>query len=283
MSLCLIILSLLLWSCFSSSQSTTSGSVAPWPTQSFRTAPSFRPPVFNVSKSGAPLAPGLLLTTLLPVTNEIENAAVIMTDAGDLVWNSPPGSLSNLRVQSLDSQPVLSYWNGASVGYQGYGYISVLDTTYTEIYRVCPQINVLAPGNTTFPCSVDIHESSISPRGTMLLTVYNVTTADLTSVNGPKTGYIYDNLFYELDIKTNKTLFRWSALEAGIPLSKTKAPFAEAGFGNGTLDSPFDWFHINSVQLVGSKYLINSRHIWNTYLLTDDGQIEWEIEVSLRS
>ena len=252
-----------------------------WPTQSFKTAPAFRPPVLDVFKSGASLAPGLLMMSFIPVTNEIENAAVIMTDSGDLVWNSPPGSYSNLRVQSLDSEPVLTFWNGSSIGEKGYGWVSILDTTYTEIYRVCPQIYALTPDNTTFPCYGDIHESYITDRGTMLMTVYNITTADLTSINGPKNGWIYDGIFYELDIKTNKTLFRWSAYEAGIPLAASRAPLGEAGLGSGTLEDPYDFFHINSVELVGSHYFMNSRHYWTSYLLNSKGDIEWEIEVGL--
>ena len=252
-----------------------------WPTQSFRTAPAFRPPVLDIYKSGASLAPGYLMMSFIPVTNEAETAAVIMTDTGDLVWNSPIGSYSNVRVQSLDSEPVLTFWNGSSIGEKGYGWVSILDTTYTEIYRVCPQIHVVTPGNTTFSCYGDIHESYITDRGTMLMTVYNITAADLTSINGPKNGWIYDGLFYEIDIKTNRTLFRWSAYEAGLPLTSSKAFPGPVQFGNGTLDDPFDFFHINSVQLVGSHYLVDCRHYWSAYLVNSKGDIEWTIDVSL--
>ena len=251
-----------------------------WPTQSFKTEPAFRPPVLDVYKSGESLAPGFLMMSFIPVTNEVESAAVIMTDTGDLVWNSPGGSYSDLRVQYLDSEPVLTFWNGSSIGEKGYGWVSILDATYTEIYRVCPQIYVLAPDNTTFPCYGDIHEGFITDRGTLLMTVYNITTADLTSINGPKNGWIYDGLFYEVDIKTNKTLFRWSAYEAGIPPASSKGVLGQDGFGSGTLDDPYDFFHINSLQLVGSNYLVSSRHYWSSFLLNSKGGIEWKIQVS---
>ncbi|KAL9093257.1 MAG: hypothetical protein Q9165_003998 [Trypethelium subeluteriae] len=271
-------ISLFLFGAVSLSQPAKRADNGSWPRQSFKTAPTFQPPVFDVHKSGAPLAPGLLLTSFIPATDEIENAAVIITDAGDLVWNSPPGSYSNVRVQHLDSEPVLTLWNGSSIGEQGYGFVSILDTTYTEIYRVCPQARALTPDNTTFPCYGDIHESFITDRGTILMTIYNITNADLTSINGPKDGWIYDGLFYEVDIKTNRTIFRWSAYEAGIPLTASKAPLGKAAFGNGTLDSPFDFFHINSVELVGSRHFVNSRHYWTSYLLDSKGDIEWMIE-----
>ncbi|KAL9107267.1 MAG: hypothetical protein Q9227_007808 [Pyrenula ochraceoflavens] len=278
MSVCskLFLLFVLTWLCLF--QTGFAQAAASWPVQSFKTEPLARPPVIEVSKSGAPLATGYLMITQLPVTNEVANAAFIMTDTGDLIWYSPPGEYANLIVQSLDSMPVLSFWNGTSIGEQGYGYVSIMDTTYTEIYRVCPQIEILTPGNTEFPCYADIHESAITERGSLLLTVYNITTADLSSIGGPKDGWVYDGLFYEVDIKTNKTLFQWKALESGIPLSASKALLGQAAFGNGTLDSPFDWFHINSVQLVGSDYLINSRHTWASYLLTSSGDIKWQFD-----
>ncbi|KAI9713515.1 MAG: hypothetical protein M1820_000897 [Bogoriella megaspora] len=249
-----------------------------WPTQSFRTAPAFRPPVFDISKSGAALAPGLLMMSFIPAVDNVESAAVIMTDDGDLVWNSSPGSLSNLRVQRLDSAPVLTYWNGSSVGEKGYGAVSILDSTYTEIYQVCPQIYARTPDDSLFDCYGDIHESYITDRGTMLMTVYNITTADLTSVNGPKDGWIYDNLFYEVDIKTNEILFRWSSYDAGIPLTASRAPLGEASEGNGTREDPFDYFHINSVQRVGSYYFMNGRNYWTSYLIDGNGDIVWTIE-----
>lgn len=54
-----------------------------WATQSFKSVSAVTP-VFNVTKSGEPLAPGYLFltTTALPYP-----AAVIITDDGELSWN----------------------------------------------------------------------------------------------------------------------------------------------------------------------------------------------------
>jgi hypothetical protein len=79
-----------------------------WATQSFRSVSAVTP-VFNVTKSGDPLAPGyLLLITILPYP-----AAVIITDDGKLGWASPVGSYASLNVQTLNDKPVLTYWNGS--------------------------------------------------------------------------------------------------------------------------------------------------------------------------
>ena len=262
--------------------------VTPWPTQSFKTIPTARPPVFQIQKSGEPLAPGYILFTPLSFNGAVEAAAVIMSDDGTLIWNSPVSlslnfSYTNLFIQSLDSKPVLHYWTGGNDGSMGYGHVSILDETYTEIYRVCPEAQVvtLTP-NKTFPCYGDIHESFITDHGSIIMSMYNVTQADLRSVNGPEDGWVYDSLFFEVDIKTNKTLFRWSALEAGIPFNLSKAPLGSLpAFGNGSRTSPYDWFHINSVQSVGNGYLVNGRHMWTTYMLNRSGAIEWEIQVGI--
>jgi hypothetical protein len=266
--------------------------VTTWPKELFKTIAA-TPPVFNITKSGKPLAPGYIVFTPISFNGAVEVAAVIMSDNGDLIWNSQVGSpqtfsYSNLFVQSLDSKPVLHYWTGGSDGPMGYGHISILDETYTEIYRVCPQVRVTtlnATHNVTFPCYADAHESVITERGSMIISMYNITQADLTSVTGSADGWVYDSLFFEVDIKTNKTLFHWSALEAGIPFSLSKAsPLGVAGFvGNGTRASPYDWFHINSVQAIGDGYLVNGRHMWTTYMLNSSGAIQWELQVIILS
>lgn len=206
-----------------------------------------------------------------------------MTDAGELVWNilpEPNSTFANLFIQDLDSKPTLHYWTGGSDGVMGYGHVSILDDTYTEIYRVCPEVTVITQNNKSFPCYADVHESFITERGSIIITMYNVTTADLSSVNGTKDDWVFDCLFFDIDIKTNKTLFRWSALEAGIPITDSKAPF-NGTFGNGTHGNPYDWFHINAVQSVGDGYLVNGRHVWTTYKLDSTGKIEWRIQVKM--
>ncbi|CZR64534.1 uncharacterized protein PAC_14432 [Phialocephala subalpina] len=249
---------------------------APWPLQSFKTAP-FTPPVFNVSKSGASLAPGYLFLTPLALNGAVQSAAVIMTDGGDLIWSSAPGDYTNLVTQPLDSKPVLSYWTGDTIGNNGYGHVSILDETYTEMYRVCPQaVAVTANSSITFPCYADAHESFITNHGSVLISMINVTAVDLSVEGGPKDGYIFDSLFFDVDIKTNKTLFRWSALEAGIPFTDSKALF-NGSFGVGSRTDPWDWFHINAVQSIGDGYIVNGRHLWTTFKLNSTGDIEWRI------
>ncbi|TVY62297.1 hypothetical protein LSUE1_G008978, partial [Lachnellula suecica] len=281
------ILLLLLSSITSTSASNLIPRAASWPYQSFKTV-NFTPPELSISKSGAPLASGLLFFT---PESLVELAALITTDNGTLIWSSPSGLYYNFKVQELDTRPVLTYWlgegsaNTALVGH-GYGSVRILDTSYTQIYKICPNISIVAPTGTDASCYLDLHESYVTPRGSLLATAYNITTADLSAIGGSIDGWIYDCLFYEIDIKTQDILFQWSAYKAGIPITATRQPLSDQAnvtVGNvtalpGTRGNPFDWFHINAVQSVGEGYLLNSRNTWTTFRLNSTGGILWEFE-----
>jgi Arylsulfotransferase (ASST) len=251
--------------------------VKAWDTQSYKSVP-FVTPVFNITKSGEPLAPGYLFLTTTDVPYP---AAVIITDEGELVWSSQTGNYANLNVQTLDSKSVLTYWNGSGspnpeLTGHGYGKVQILDSTYTVQHSLCPDLGLVTDGTTNIECQADLHESYVTDRGSLLVTGYNITQADLTSVNGSSQGWVYDSLFFEIDIKTKEVLFSWSALESGIPLSASKQPLGSTG----TRSSPYDFFHINAVQSVGNGYLVNSRHTWTTFKLDLKGEVEWRFEVS---
>ena len=199
-----------------------------------------------------------------------------MTDDGTLVWNGPLAATTNLFVQSLDGEPVLTGWRGvgSNIGH-GHGSVSILDSTYTELYTVHPRPSIKTPDGSIFDCYADLHESLITDRGTMLVTIVNVTTADLSPVGGPVEGWVFDTFFMEVDFKTNRTLFQWSPLAAGIPINSTMQPLNSTGVSP---ENPFDWFNMNSVQRVGTSYLANSRHTWSTYMIDSTGKAEWAIQ-----
>lgn len=245
--------------------------ITAWPSQSFKTVP-FTPPTFNVTKSGEALAPGLLFLT---TTSPPNPAAVIMTNNGELVWSSEAGTFGNFNLQTLHSTPVLTYWSSPSPPTLGYGYgkVHILDSLYQPMYIISPNLHLVRPVGSD--SDIDGHEAYMTDRGTLLVTAYNITEADLTSVNGPANGYALDCLLFEIDVQTQEVLFSWSALQAGIPISDTQMPLGTAG----TFENPFDWFHINSIQDVGDRYLVNSRHLWTVYMINAKGEIEWQFKV----
>ena len=148
-------------------------------------------------------------------------------------------------------------------------------TTNQLILTVCPQLGIRAPDNATYTCQADFHESFVTDCNTILVTAYNVTETDLASIGGPAKGWGFDCLFFELDPKNGDILFRWSALEH-VPVAETKLKLASRGGLNQSV--PFDWFDINSVENVGNRFLVNSRHLWTTYLVTAKGDVEWTLQ-----
>ncbi|KAF7185508.1 hypothetical protein HII31_13132 [Pseudocercospora fuligena] len=201
-----------------------------------------------------------------------------MTDQGQLIWSGPESNATNFKWQLYQGRPTLTYWgglttSGANIGH-GYGNITFLDETYNVTSVLCPKFdNYNTAGDGTFACESDIHESYLTDRGTMIVSAYNATQTDLTSIGGPADGWIWDSRFYELNTTTNEVIFRWSPIEH-VPVNKTFMPISD----NGNSTSPFDYFHLNSVVNIGEDcYLANSRHTWTIYLISKaSGEIIWQ-------
>lgn len=253
-----------------------------WPWQTYQSS-SARPPVLQTERTGDALFDGLLIFGVspggaTPAAKQI--SPLIMTDTGDLVWSGPAGPSDNVRVQEYNGAPVLTYFSGegtagagAVVGH-GYGEVVVRDDSYNVIATVCPQFDGFTmETGVTAKCHADVHESFITPRNTMLVTAYNTTRADLSSVGGPKDGWVLDSLATEVNITTGEVLFTWSALDH-VPLNNSHYSLGAQGVNQSV---PYDFFHINAIELVGDNYLINSRHFWSTYLVDPQGKILWEI------
>ena len=252
-----------------------------WPYQTFETVP-FTPPQLQINRSGEPLAEGLIMfspANFGPSPKDATPVPMIMTDSGDLVWYGPEVDGVDLRVQNLNGESILSYWQGAqTTGINagvGYGNVTILDASYESIKTLCPKLGIVTPGKVEYQCDLDAHEAQLTDEATLLATSYNVTPADLSPIGGSSEGWVWDSLFVEVDVSTEKVLFSWSAFEH-VPLNATRLPF-ENGTGSSQ-DAPFDFFHINSVQKIGDQYLVSSRHTWSVYLLSRSGDIIWTLE-----
>ena len=254
-----------------------------WPIQSFKTT-NFTVPALNISRSGL-TEQGLLFFAPLGSPPTIA-APLIMSDDGQLVWHglvqSYPTAALGFQAQKFGKNEVLTYWNGVSdnVSQQrGYGAISILDKTYTEIHRVSlGHGSFLTTNNATYDSYLDVHENFITDRGTMIAVATNVTRADLRSVGGPKDGWILDCLLYEIDIKTNEVKFSWSAYNHvnEIPLDRSLYPLHGTGYNQSV---PWNYFVMNSVQLFGNDYIVSSRYYCSVYSINSKGGLNWHLQV----
>jgi len=237
-----------------------------WPFQSFRTVP-FHPPILNIATTGAELAKGYLFfgpgpanRSAPPSDGAKQTAPLIMTDTSELVWSGAQGTLSNnLKVQQLDGKPVLTCWGvielaGTNVGHY-YGSFRVLNSSYHEMYRICSDINIVAPSSVS-PSAASTGPKIISRRRAPFWSQLPISRApNWSPIGGPANGTIWDNLFFEINVKTSKIFLSWSAKDH-IPISATRNSLGNAG----TPTAPFDYFHINSVDPYSGGYLINARH-----------------------
>lgn len=256
-----------------------------WPYQVYQSSPN-EPPSLNITKHGA-TSPGYLFfsQTGLGAHNY---SVFIMTDDNELVWQHGYGLFANFRVQQFQGKPVLTFFQGVELpepwGF-GFGNVQILDQAYESVYNVTVESGerIQTPGlNTTGWLSyIDMHEAIITPDDTMLITVNNVTQANLSSVGGPEDGWIVDSLFYEVDIKTNTTLYRWSHLDHldQIPLTDALAYYPLEDLGRNQ-SYPWGPFHINSVEkFTDGSYLISSRFYCSIFKIGLNGSVEWTLNV----
>ena len=255
-----------------------------WPWRVYKSSP-YTPPNMTITGNGGPLAPGYVFMT--PATTNIslpytkEAGGFIMTSAGDLVFAQNVSGMTDFRKQYYNGKPYLTYWSGynsqgVNIGH-GYGQVNFLDDTYTP-FVVNPDLHLNKETTTDNPIwSVDIHEQQMDSRDTILVSAYNNTPYDLSSIGGPADGWIVDCLVFELDVDTGKVLFSWSALDH-VPVGASHQPLSDKS-GNGTEIAPWDYFHINAIQGVGGNYLVNARHTWTAYMVSgEDGSIIWSLE-----
>lgn len=251
---------------------------AKWPLQSFKSTP-LQAPYMNVSKYGQTEL-GYLFISPHDILRET-GYPTIYSDDGQLVWRGPQMNISAYQPEMLDGEPVLAYWNGYLFDGFGFGGISILNISYDEIYRVTlpgdHRFSTVADPQ-TFESYIDIHESQITDDGTILVTAVNITQMDLSSIDGPKDGWVQDGLFYEIDIKTNEVLFRWSTVEhlSEVPLSDIVLPLEDSG-QNKT--APFEYPHLNSVAKYGDSYLVSSRFMCTLFFIDKNGNVTWHLHV----
>ena len=196
--------------------------------------------------------------------------ALLVDPTGEPVWVAPMKvGPFDVRVQQYRGKPVLTYWEGtSSESGSGAGHVVLLDTGYRKVTAV-------TTGGDVGAGKADIHETTITPDDTMLLTAYVPARADLTSVGGPKDGWVEEGVAQEVDIATGKVLWEWRSLDH-VPVEETYANLAK---GMGTQDKPFDYFHVNAVALDGSDALLVSARNTHTVYKVDraTGKVDWHL------
>jgi hypothetical protein len=215
--------------------------------QHFVSRPDLRPPVVTIDSSTSSAAPGYVF--IAPKKAVRQRGPLIVDDRGQAVWFHPLGlGVADFRVQRYHGRAVLTWWQGHSKFGRGRGNYVIMSSAYR-------QIALVRAGN---QLAGDEHEFTITPRDTALITFYE------------RRGDVIDSGLQELDIATGRVLFEWHAL-GHIALSESYAK------RRGKV--PFDYFHINSVELGrDGNLLVSARNTHAIYEIDRrTGAVVWRL------
>lgn len=207
-----------------------------------------------------------------------EPGATILDSRGKLVWRQTGYSIdqNDVKPQMYRGERFLTFQMDGLDGDKSQGYWYMLDESYEIRYKLRPH---------QFP-HADMHEFHITDDDTALIITTIPTPYDLRSIGGPERGWIVDDYFQEIDIETGELLFQWSSVDHFPPNTTMEAqdnclidPSARfAGCGNEK-DSPFDYYHLNSVEKDSKgNYLISARNVWGiSYIDGKTGDVLWTL------
>jgi hypothetical protein len=229
----------------------------------FHSRPDLTPPAVEVTKQSASASPGDVFIT--PQQGPTQNGAMILNAEGALVWFQPvrpPDIAADLRVQEYEGKPVLTWWQG----YSGAGVGAGEDLVYSSSYR---QIAVVRAGN---GLTADLHEFRLTRQGTALITAFYPVFWNASALHGSTQQVVLDSVVQEIDVKTGLVIYQWDSLDH-VPMADTYEAMPHSSSG------PFDYFHINSVQLQPSgDLLISARNTWAAYDIDHrTGAIIWTL------
>ena len=241
---------------------------APADYQSFYTMPYVQAPILTVSVADRDPAAGDILTTNGPGPGQY--GPLIYTPQGRLVWFerlSGGETAEDLNEQTYAGRRDLTWWKGRvlSLGF-GQGEDIVMNSHYETVARI-PGANGL---------HADLHDFQIARNDIAYITAFNPIRCDLSSLKGARDGAIIDTAIQEIDMKTGLVRWEWHSLDhVGAAESETPPPASA---------TPWDWFHINSIDVEGGdsnqsgNIFISARNTWAAYQLNGaSGKILWRL------
>jgi outer membrane protein assembly factor BamB len=228
----------------------------------FRSRPDLHPPVIEVITQGRGTAPGYIFIAPKNGPEEAgpgQDGCMILDNDGQPVWlrllQNEGMDVMDFKAQTYKGETVLTWWEGYHTGY-GQGEYVILDGSYQEITRV-------RAGN---GYEGDHHEFLITPEDTALITIYNkIPRRNLSSEGDPVDGNVLDGIVQEIDIETGEVLFEWHSLDhIGLEESYYQ---------------PFDYFHINSIEVYDKDHLLISARRTSAVYKVDrkTGEVVWRL------
>jgi hypothetical protein len=225
--------------------------------QHFHTRPDLQPASVTVNRQSSSQYAGDIFVT--PQYGPVQNGPMILDSSGRMIWFQPlPANelATDFRVQQLNGQPVLTWWQGFTNNGSGRGEGVILNSQYQQIATV-QAANGLQ--------GMDLHEFLVTPQGDAYI-------VGVSPVHYPGMGRpLMDSVVQEIDIKTGLVLFEWHALD--------HIPITESFFKKGASGYVFDPYHLNSVSLdTDGNLIISMRNTWAVYKVDHQtGAVIWTL------
>ena len=230
----------------------TAGSVAP--SRHYFSRPDMKPPRVKVLTRTSLAAPGYIF--IAPKKDVLQGGPLILDSRGRTVWFSPVDErgVTDFRAQRYLGEPVLTWWRGKSADNRRLGRYSIYDSSYRLITHV-------RPGN---GLSGDMHEFSITSRGTALMTLSHRVRV--------KTRMVLEGAFQEVDIKTGRVLFEWHSVGHVALLESYYHLPRQPG-------KTYDYFHINTIEVDrDGNFLVSARNTHTVYKIDrKTGKVIWRL------
>ncbi|KAK4936345.1 hypothetical protein LTR10_022773 [Elasticomyces elasticus] len=244
------------------------------PLSQFKSRPDIYAPFLNISLFVEDsVTPGYIF---LGPYQTFQAANYIYDNTGNLVWSgfgqTGGGPSHNFHVCSINGTDNLCYITGAQNDGYVRGYAVVLDSTLTT------QTSIHSQGGLA---NFDEHEFNVVNDGQSgMFTLYNPEPYDLSSYNISGQGWLMNCYFQHINLGTGELQFEWSALDhVGVNETFVLPDSTEVSGDGLNPTSPWDYFHINSVDLNSDgDYLVSARHTCAVYKVSgQDGHIIWTL------
>jgi Arylsulfotransferase (ASST) len=224
------------------------------PYRHFVSRPDLRPPRIDVRTLTSHASPGYIF--IAPKKKVEQGGPLILDNRGRVVWFMPVDrrGVTDFRVQRYRGKPVLTWWRGKSADDKRLGRYSIYDNSYHLLTYV-------RPGN---GLSGDMHEFTITPRNTALMTLSHRVRV--------KSRNVLEGAFQEVDIRTGKVLFEWHSVEH-VRLIESYYHLPR------NPDHTYDYFHINTIEVDrDGNYLVSARNTHTIYKINrKTGSIIWRL------
>ena len=232
----------------------------------FVSRPDLAPAAFTVTKraSASAAAGGDLF--IGAQHGPVQNGPMIVGPYGGLIWfqNVPHNdTATDFNVQTYQGKKVLTWWQG-NVSFAGTG--DGVDEIYNSSYQ---HIATVKAGNGV---NSDLHEFTITGQNTALVTAYYPVIWNVPNGKSTTPRIVLDGVVQEIDIPTGLVLFQWDSLDH-VPVTASYQAMPK------NTGHPWDYFHLNSAQLIGNgNVIISSRDTWAVYSVShQSGQIVWTL------